>query len=131
MSWFEVAPGAPFGTEELPYGIITTEDSDVRRVGVAIGDQVLDLARMAHAAGLEGEVFQQATLNPLMSLGPDAWAEARQLLQALLEEDSGREIVEPHLVPAESVRLHLPIDVADYVDFYASEHHATNVGKIF
>lgn len=131
MSWFEVAAGAPFGTEELPYGIFTTENSDLRRVGVAIGDQVLDLAGMAHAAGLEGEVFQQPTLNPLMSLGPAAWAEARHLLQALLAEESGREIVEPHLVPAASVRMHLPIEVADYVDFYASEHHATNVGKIF
>ncbi|MFT4164215.1 MAG: fumarylacetoacetase [Microlunatus sp.] len=131
MSWFEVAPGAPFGTAELPYGIFSTADSEVRRVGVAIGDQVLDLAGMAHAAGLEGEVFQQPTLNPLMSLGPDAWAEARHLLQALLEEESGREIVEPHLVPVANVRMHLPIEVADYVDFYASEHHATNVGKIF
>lgn len=131
MSWFEVVPGAPFGTEELPYGIFTTADSDVRRVGVAIGDQVLDLAGMAQAAGLEGEVFQQPTLNPLMSLGPEAWAEARHLLQALLVEESGREIVEPHLLPAAGARMQLPIEVADYVDFYASEHHATNVGRIF
>ena len=131
MSWFEVVPGAPFGTEELPYGIFTTADSDVRRVGVAIGDQVLDLAGMARAAGLEGEVFQQPTLNPLMSLGPEAWAEARHLLQALLVEESGREIVEPHLLPAAGARMQLPIEVADYVDFYASEHHATNVGRIF
>ena len=131
MSWFEVAPGAPFGAEELPYGIFTTPDSEVRRVGVAIGDQVLDLSEMAHSAGLEGEVFQQPTLNPLMSLGPEAWAEARHLLQALLTEESGRDIVEPHLRPAGSVQLHLPIEVADYVDFYASEYHATNVGRIF
>ena len=131
MSWFEVVPGAPFGTEELPYGIFTTADSEVRRVGVAIGDQVLDLAGMAQAAGLEGEVFQQPTLNPLMSLGPEAWAEARHLLQALLVEESGREIVEPHLLPAAGARMQLPIEVADYVDFYASEHHATNVGRIF
>ena len=133
MSWFEVAPGAPFGTEELPYGIFSTNDHDggSRRVGVAIGDRVLDLAGLAESAGLEGEVFAQPSLNPLMSLGPDAWAEARHLLQSLLAEESGRELVEPHLLPADAVRLHLPIEVADYVDFYASEHHASNVGKIF
>ncbi len=136
MTWFEVAPGAPFGTEELPYGIFSTDggvpsDRGARRVGVAIGDRVLDLAGMAASAGLEGEVFLQPSLNPLMSLGPDAWAEARQLLQSLLDEESGRDLVEPHLLPADAVSMHRPIEVADYVDFYASEHHASNVGKIF
>lgn len=136
MSWFEVAPDAPFGVDELPYGVFSLAGSDgndpgERRVGVAIGDRVLDLAGMAHAAGLDGEVFTQPSLNPLMSLGPDAWAEGRHLLQSLLVEEDGREIVEPHLLPYEAVRLHLPIEVADYVDFYASEHHASNVGKIF
>jgi fumarylacetoacetase len=135
MTWFEVAPAAPFGTEELPYGIFSTADSPddlaSRRVGVAIGDRVLDLAGMAHAAGLDGEVFTQPTLNPLMSLGPAAWAEGRHLLQSLLVEEDGRDIVEPHLLPYDAVRLHLPIAVADYVDFYASEHHAGNVGRIF
>jgi fumarylacetoacetase len=137
VSWFEVAPGAPFGIEELPYGIFSThddadpQDPRTRRVGVAIGDRVLDLAGVAESAGLDGDVFLQPSLNPLMSLGPAAWAEARQLLQSLLEEESGQELVEPHLRPAEAVTMHLPIEVADYVDFYASEHHATNVGKIF
>lgn len=136
MSWFEVAPDAPFGVDELPYGIFSRADADggdpgERRVGVAIGDRVLDLAGVAHAAGLDGEVFTQPSLNPLLSLGPNAWAEGRHLLQALLVEEDGREIVEPHLLPYDAVRLHLPIEVADYVDFYASEHHASNVGRIF
>ncbi|HVK36837.1 MAG TPA: fumarylacetoacetate hydrolase family protein, partial [Microlunatus sp.] len=130
MSWFEVAPGAPFGTEELPYGIFSTPDSP-RRVGVAVGDRVLDLAGVADGAGLDAEVFEQPSLNALMSLGPDAWAEGRQLLQSLLDDESGREVVEPHLRPLDGVRMHLPIEVADYVDFYASEHHAANVGAIF
>src|SRR4051795_4864148 len=123
MSWFEVTPDAPFGTEELPYGIFTGIDSDgtdpgERRVGVAIGDRVLDLAGMAQAAGLDGEVFTQPSLNPLMSLGPDAWAEGRHLLRSLLDEEDGRELVEPHLLPCDAVRMPLPIEVADYVDFY-------------
>ena len=91
MSWFTVAPGAPFGTEELPYGIFSTPDSPGssdgrRRVGVAVGNRVLDLAAVAGAAGLDAEVFEQTSLNALMSLGPDAWAEGRQLLQALLAD---------------------------------------------
>ena len=86
MSWFEVAAGAPFGTEELPYGIFSTAES-TPRVGVAIGDRVLDLAAVAEAAGLDGEVFEQPSLNALLSLGPDAWAEGRELLQSLLEDD--------------------------------------------
>lgn len=131
MSWFEVADGAPFGTGELPYGIFSTDGSAAKRVGVAIGDQVLDLAATAHAAGLDGEVFSQPSLNPLMSLGPDAWAEARHLLQSLLAEESGQDLMTPHLLPIDAVTLHLPIEVADYVDFYASEQHASNVGRIF
>ncbi|HEY5981157.1 MAG TPA: fumarylacetoacetase [Microlunatus sp.] len=130
MSWFEVAPGAPFGVDELPYGIFSTADAG-RRVGVAIGDRVLDLAAMGEASGWDAEVFLQSSLNPLMSLGPDVWAEGRQLLQSLLDDDSGREIIEPHLLPLDAVVMHLPIEVADYVDFYASEHHAANVGAIF
>lgn len=130
MSWFQVAAGAPFSTEELPYGIFSTDGSP-RRVGVAVGDRVLDLAAVAETVGLDAEVFRQPTLNPLMSLGPDAWAEGRGLLQSLLADDSGRDVVEAHLLPAEAATLHLPIEVADYVDFYASEHHAANVGAIF
>jgi fumarylacetoacetase len=130
MSWFEVPTGAPFGTEELPYGIFSTDDSP-RRVGVAVGDRVLDLAAVAETAGQDAEVFRQPSLNPLMGLGPDAWAEGRGLLQALLVEESGRDVIEPHLLPLDAVTLHRPIEVADYVDFYASEHHAANVGAIF
>ena len=130
MSWFDVPAGAPFGTEELPYGIFSTDGSHPR-VGVAVGDRVLDLAAVAEGAGLDADVFEQPSLNPLMSLGPDAWAEGRGLLQALLSEESGRDVVEPHLHPLDSVTMHLPIEVADYVDFYASEHHAANVGAIF
>ncbi|GAA3692999.1 fumarylacetoacetase [Microlunatus aurantiacus] len=130
MSWFEVPAGAPFGTAELPYGIFSTDETP-RRVGVAVGDRVLDLAAVGEAAGLDADVFRQPSLNPWMGLGPAAWAEGRGLLQSLLADESGRDVVEPHLLPLDAVTLHLPIEVADYVDFYASEHHAANVGAIF
>jgi fumarylacetoacetase len=126
MSWFPVADGAPFGTAELPYGVFSVGNGSPR-VGVAIGDQVLDLA----AAGRDPVTFFQPSLNLFLAQGPAAWAETRQWLQAVLEDPAGHDLIAPHLTPIDGVRLHLPIEVADYVDFYASEHHAGNVGRIF
>ena len=130
MSWFAVAPGAPFGTTELPYGIYS-RPGEPPRVGVAVGDQVLDLAGMWQAAGRDPGVFIQPSLNPYLAQGPVVWAETRRLLQSALSDPAARPEVEPHLSPIAGVRLRLPIEVADYVDFYASEHHAGNVGRIF
>ncbi|MFL6064539.1 MAG: fumarylacetoacetase [Friedmanniella sp.] len=130
MSWFPVGRTAPFGTVELPYGIYSAEGRP-RRVGVALGDQVIDLAGFCRASGQDPRLFEASTLNPFLAAGPPVWAETRRLLAAAVADLSGRARVEPHLTPLTGVRLHLPIEVADYVDFYASEHHASNVGQIF
>jgi fumarylacetoacetase len=126
MSWFAVADGAPFGTGELPYGVFSVGNGPPR-VGAAIGDQVLDLA----AAGRDPATFRQPSLNTFLAKGPAAWAETRQWLQGVLDDPAGRDLLARHLTPIHGVRLHLPFTVADYVDFYASEHHASNVGRIF
>ena len=130
MSWFEVADGAPFGTAELPYGIFSVAGAPPR-VGVAVGDRVIDLAGLTRAVGLDHLDFDTPTLNAFLARGPAVWQATRDLLGSLLDEPSGASAVTPHLVPADRVRMHLPFAVADYVDFYASEHHATNVGRIF
>jgi fumarylacetoacetase len=130
VSWFPVASAAPFGTVELPYGVYSRAGR-APRVGVALGDQVIDLAGLCRAAGRDAEVFEQPTLNAFLATGPTMWAETRQLLTSAVADPSGRALVAPHLTPLDAVRLHLPIEVGDYVDFYASEHHATNVGQIF
>jgi fumarylacetoacetase len=131
MSWYEVPEGSPFPVQNLPYGVFSTED-EAPRVGVALGDQVVDLAPLAAVEGLDGgHVFQARTLNPFLALGRPAWTAVRAWLGELLDHDGHRDLVESHLVPQSSVRLHLPFDVADYVDFYSSEQHATNVGRIF
>ena len=96
-----------------------------------MGDQVLDLAAFCRAAGRDATLFAQPTLNPFLAAGPTVWAETRQLLRSALDDPAGQALVEPHLTPLADVRLHLPFEVADYVDFYASEEHATNVGRIF
>jgi len=124
-TWAPVSEGSPFPVQNLPYGVFSRA-GDQPRVGTAIGESVVDLA-----AVLGDEVFAAPSLNAFMARGPDAWAEARRRLTELLTNDSRRSLVEPHLAPLADVRLHLPFEVADYVDFYSSEHHATNVGRIF
>jgi fumarylacetoacetase len=101
-------------------------------VGVRIGDLVLDAGAAAEFVGMESGVWWlQPSLNHFLSLGRPAWTAARLWLIEVLSNPAHRDGIEPYLVPLAAVTLHLPIEVADYVDFYASEHHATNIGKIF
>jgi len=131
-TWLDVPADDPFGIATLPYGVFSTDDPDLRRVGVRIGDQILDAARAAEAAGMEsGLLWEAPTLNPFLSLGPLAWEAARAWLTQVLTDEAYRDVVEPHLVPLSDVTMHLAIEVADYVDFYASEQHAANVGQLF
>ncbi len=106
--------------------------SPAPRVGVAIGDHVLDLARVA-AAGLlatPAAVFAEPSLNALMSLGPEVWTATRRRLSALLGPgETG--LPDDALFPLSDVRLHFPIAIGDYTDFYASREHANNVGSMF
>jgi fumarylacetoacetase len=97
-------------------------------VGVAIGSYVLDLSRLDVPLAAD---FAQGSLNVFMSRGRAAWTSVRSALVELLTDERHRPAVEPHLVPLASVDLRLPFEVADYVDFYASEHHASNVGRMF
>ncbi|AKU16324.1 fumarylacetoacetase [Luteipulveratus mongoliensis] len=129
----ELVPPAdhPYGIHNLPYGVFSTQDAGPR-VGVRIGDQVLDLGACAEAAGMESaRVWQTSSLNAFLAEGRSAWESGRAWIVEVLTNESQRDCVEPHLYPLDQVRLHLPIEVADYVDFYASEQHATNVGSIF
>ena len=138
-SWLDLPAGHPFGIAHLPYGVFSTADT-APRVGVRVGDHVLDASEVARigrdAVGVgDGPdltaAWEQPSLNAFLDLGPEAWAVARAWLVEVLTEDVHADGVRPHLVPLDEVTLHLPIEVADYVDFYASEHHATNVGRIF
>ena len=130
-SWIPVSGDSPFGVGTLPYGIFSTAEEDAR-VGVAIGEHVLDLAPLAAEENLDGaHVFAQPSLNPFMAMGPQAWAAVRGWLRELVSEEPHRNLVEPHLIPVTEVELHMPFEVADFVDFYASQQHAENVGRIF
>ena len=130
--WLDLPADHPFGIATLPYGVFSIGDPQLRRVGVRIGDHVLDAARAAEVAGMEsGMCWEQPTLGHFLALGPQAWATARSWLTEVLTDEAYRDAVKPHLIPLNDVTMHLAIDVADYVDFYASEHHARNVGMVF
>ncbi|MFG3713009.1 fumarylacetoacetase [Micromonospora sp. NPDC047730] len=131
MSWVTGADGSPYGVANLPYGVFRQGEREPR-VGVRIADFVLDLAG-AEAAGLvlAAGTLGRPTLNDFMALGRPQWTAVRQRVTELLTDAAHRPAVEPLLVPLDEVRMVLPFDVADYVDFYSSEHHAGNVGQIF
>ncbi|MFK4245714.1 fumarylacetoacetase [Micromonospora chokoriensis] len=131
MTWVTGADGSPYGVTNLPYGVFRT-DGGQPRIGVRIGSWVLDLAA-AEAADLvlAAGTLCRPTLNDFMALGRPQWTAARQRITELLTDPAHRAAVEPLLVPLADVELLLPIEVADYVDFYSSEHHASNVGQIF
>jgi fumarylacetoacetase len=117
-----VPDGSPFGLDNLPYGVFSFRGASPR-VGVRVGNSVVDLSR-----ALGDEAFAHRTLNPFMAEGYERWVEVRHRITDLVTEGG---------VPTEAVHsldtvtLHLPFEVADYVDFYASEHHASNLGRLF
>ena len=128
-SWVAGADGhADFPIQNLPYGVFSAAD-DVRRIGVAIGDQVLDLAGVA-AAGLLPDVsaadLSGDALNGLMGWAPEARRRLRRRLSALLSDAAQRPVLEPLLFAQSEVTLHLPARIGDYTDFYVGIHHAEN-----
>ncbi|MFF4798007.1 fumarylacetoacetase [Streptomyces sp. NPDC001351] len=132
MPPFDVPEGDPFGPHNLPYGVFSPAGSTERTVGVRLGDQVLDAGAAARALGSPyASLLAQPSLNPLLAAGRTTWSDVRRALTAWVTVPAHQEAVEPFLHPLASVTLHLPFEVADYVDFYASENHARNVGQIF
>jgi fumarylacetoacetase len=138
-SFIDVGPASDFPIQNLPYGVFSSSDGRAPRVGVAIGDYVLDLWELEQDGRLDvGElgVFSASTLNPFMALGPKAWSRTRARISELLRHDhpelrDNDELRRNALVPMADVKLHMPIAVAGYTDFYSSREHATNVGVMF
>jgi fumarylacetoacetase len=129
-TWVEMPEGHGFGIDALPYGSFSLTDE--RRVGVAIGDWVLDLTSAARELLRDhAELFTDGALDRLMASGQQTWTLVRTAVTQWLSDETFRTQVEPHLHPADTVTMHLPFTVADYVDFYASEVHATNLGRMF
>ncbi|GAA1992982.1 fumarylacetoacetase [Kitasatospora viridis] len=130
QTWVPVPEGSDFPVQNLPYGVFTPPGSEQPRVGVAIGEQVLDLSAIWAGTPL-GADLATGSLNRFMRRGPREWAYVRERVTGLLTDETERRLVEANLYRIDQVTLHLPVEVADYVDFYASEQHATNLGRIF
>ncbi|CAD7700846.1 unnamed protein product [Ostreobium quekettii] len=144
-----VAPGSDFPLENLPFGVFSRRRQSggdpsccCGRVGVALGEHVVDLGTLSEAGAFTGpmlsgaDCFRKGSLNEFMALGYAAWQEARTTLTRLLSSAEGvlrddRTLQEKILIPQSEVTMHLPARIGDYTDFYASKEHATNVGTIF
>jgi fumarylacetoacetase len=125
MTWLDLPTGDPFGLHNLPYGACA------RGLLVRVGSWAFDLTG-AEAAGLvdAGGTLQARRLNPFLAGGRPLWTSVRRRLVELLTDPRHRAAVEPLLSPVDQVALELPFDVADYVDFYSSQEHATNLGRL-
>ncbi|MCL4422264.1 MAG: fumarylacetoacetase [Actinobacteria bacterium] len=121
MTTVEIERGSLFEEANLPYGVFSTQ-SDSPRVGVRVGEMVVDLA-----LALGDEVFATPSLNAFMAQGYRRWVEVRQRVR----EAISKELPDAAVHRVEEVKMHLPIEVGDYVDFYASIHHASNLGRLF
>ncbi len=133
-SWVEGADGSGFGLENLPYGAVAVGDGPARPA-VRIGEHALILEPLAEA-GLLGDlpagVLAGPELNPFLALGRPAWSATRARITELLRAGSPeREAAAAALVPLADVEVRLPLAIGDYVDFYSSIEHASNVGRMF
>jgi fumarylacetoacetase len=139
-SFIDVDPSSDFPIQNLPYGVFFTPERPDLRVGVAIGDFVLDLA-VLEAAGLirfenASGVFARPSLNAFMALGPKVWSKTRARISELLRHDhpefrDNRELRNRALVAQDFAQMHMPIEVQGFTDFYSSKERATNVGIMF
>lgn len=136
-SWLPIASDSDFSLHNLPFGIFST-GSDAPRVGVAIGDFIVDMSAAAQlgildSVGVVVSVFEQPTLNALMALGRTVAQKLRLLLQKelTLTDSALHRAADRVLIRQADAQLHLPVSIGDYTDFYSSLEHATNVGKLF
>ncbi len=136
-SWVDIPPGSDFPLENLPYGIFSSSRKS-KRAGVALGDQIIDLYALNRLGylkdlGFKSSVFRNDDLNDFIDLGKPVHKKLRQRLQYLFR--SGARKIKQHaseiLIDQKNAKMHMPIQVGDYTDFYSSKEHATNVGKMF
>lgn len=134
-SWLAEANGHPdFPLQNLPLGVFSTANGQ-RRGGVAIGEHVIDVARLSPSLSGDAlraaQAMSQPTLNALLALGAEPRRALRRALFELLTHDTHAASVREALVPMRDCKLHRPADIGDYTDFYAGIHHAVNVGRQF
>ena len=135
-SWLKVSSKSDFSIYNLPFGIFSTNKKN-KRIGVAIGDHVIDL----HACNsldlfkdlnIESHVFKNIFLNNFIELGKEITSKVREIIQSELANDNS--LIKHNsncIIPIDSVEMHLPVNIGDYTDFYSSIEHASNIGSMF
>ena len=136
QSWIKIDQHSDFSIYNLPFGVFS-ESNHIKRIGVAIGDQVLDLYA-AFELGIfkdvdfDVKVLESDSLNDFIALGKSTTVKVRELIQA--ELCTANSVLKSHpsvFIKQSSVQMHLPVKVGDYTDFYSSIEHATNIGTMF
>ena len=139
-SWVNIDSNSDFSLANLPYGVFTTPDTNAR-VGVAVGQHILDLAALFNHGyfnelELSQNPFATDSLNEFIALGRPIWTKTRQRLLDLLDTQNPElsqktQIHQEILIPRAHAQMLMPVKVPNYTDFYSSQEHATNVGKMF
>lgn len=135
MSYAESFSTTGFGIENLPYGSFSADGGETFRLGIRLGDRVINISALAEkASGLDEAqraAVDAADLDKLLAAGAQVWRPVRAWLQATLSDEAAAESVAAASHGVDEVTYQLAFTVGDYVDYYASEHHATNLGKMF
>ncbi|HEX4013490.1 MAG TPA: fumarylacetoacetase [Candidatus Cybelea sp.] len=137
QSWVEVTDGSDFPIQNLPFGVFEREGAP--RIGVAIGDSILDLRELASTGIIDDlcprELLTAPVLNPLLGAGTRVWRPLRERLSQLLRTGGDPRLAQADrnasFVQRDSVKMRVPMQIGDYVDFYSSLEHATNLGRLF
>ena len=141
-SFIPVTHNSDFPIQNLPYGVFQPDAASAPRIGVAIGDQVLDLSVIEgkglfnDALGSASGVFSHYCLNPFMGLGRETWYKVRAVLKNILDAEEpvlrdDYKLRKMSFFPLNQVRMLIPVEIGDYTDFYSSREHAQNIGTMF
>jgi fumarylacetoacetase len=134
--WVPIPENSDFSIHNIPFGIFS-DSNHTKRVGIAIGEQIIDLSKAAErgvftSLNFDISVFTNDFLNPFIDLGKDTTNAVRKLIQKELQNDAsvlkGNHSV---LITQKDAVMHMPVFIRDYTDFYSSMEHATNVGTMF
>ena len=135
-SWLKVSSKSDFSIYNLPFGIFSTNKKN-KRIGVAIGDYVIDLhacnsLELFKDLNIESHVFKNSFLNNFIELGKEITSKVREIIQSeLTNENSLIKHNSNCIIPIDTVEMHLPVNIGDYTDFYSSIEHASNIGSMF